>query len=644
MAAQGRKAQDSRGGTPPGEEFLRAVWEGSEHALWLVEVVPGSGFRMLALNRRGREALEIPPGTPAGEIASLLPPSLVAGMRERLQEAVESGFLSFEFTLSPGGREARWWATLRAVASEKGEGALLVGSALEVTAQKEMEQTLAFLGEELSRLAGEEFHKGLLRFLAARKGVTGACLSLLDREGRLLHALIHTPPDGWERGTEFPPEGTACQEVLRQGELIIPRGAREMFPADPLLSRMEGEGYAGIRLRDGEGRGLGVLAAIFRAPLAAEDEPRLPLLLHLLAERASGAVERKRILAALEEREAFFRGVFERAAVGMGVADMKGNPLQVNPAYCSIMGYTEEEIRRLGFDGLTHPDDRTLNDDTVARVGRGKVQSLTVEKRYLHKSGRVVHGRLTLSLIRDAGGNPWRMLGVMEDVTDRKAWQAEVERSREQLRNLAARREREMEMKRAAIARELHDQVGQDLTALKMEALWLRDRDPEGGNAGRFWEMSEIIDGCLATVRRIARTLRPELLERLGLEDAVEATLSDFTRRAGVETHLTIFPRPLGLDRERSAALYRILQEALTNVTRHAFAHEVGVRLAREGRGVVLEVRDDGEGVPSARAGGYMSLGILGMQERALALGGEVQVEPGEGGGTVVRATLPLEA
>ena len=207
---------------------------------------------------------------------------------------------------------------------------------------------------------------------------------------------------------------------------------------------------------------------------------------------------------------------------------------------------------------------------------------------------------------------------------------------------LSARIEAIREDERTHIARELHDQLGQSLTALKLEIAWLNRRlssDPVVVN--RLEAMKQDADGIIQSVRRISAGLRPGVLDVLGLEAAIRWQGQEFTEQTGIPCELRAELDDLKLDGSLVTAVFRIFQEALTNVTRHAHATRVTVDLGLRGSLLVLEVADDGVGLPPARSRGR-SLGLLGMGERARRLGGECTVSQGNPSGTVVSLRVPL--
>ena len=229
---------------------------------------------------------------------------------------------------------------------------------------------------------------------------------------------------------------------------------------------------------------------------------------------------------------------------------------------------------------------------------------------------------------------------------ERRQAESVVWESRERLRKLAARLHAVREEEQTAIAREVHDVLGQALTSLRMDVSWIMARLPEKRDAlsERGSAMTSLIDATLADVRQLVSHLRPAVLDDLGLEAAIEWQAQKFTKRTGVETEVKLPALEIGLDRERATAVFRVLQEALTNVARHAEASGVKIHLRAKGEMMTLEVRDDGKGVTDNALASAWSIGLTGMRERAGALGGRVDIRRLETGGTAVIIHMPLAA
>ncbi len=218
------------------------------------------------------------------------------------------------------------------------------------------------------------------------------------------------------------------------------------------------------------------------------------------------------------------------------------------------------------------------------------------------------------------------------------------EQSLAQLHALAARLQTVREDERARAARDIHDQLGYALAAIKLElAALLRDLPADGGLADqRSQSILRLVDEAIQSTQRIATELRPGILDDLGLVDAVEWLAEDFQTRTGTKVQLALPEVDLAIDSERATALFRILQEALTNVSQHANATQVRIRLAEEDGILALEIRDNGRGITAEQLSAINSLGILGMRERSLLLGGEFTVSGAAASGTTVMVRIPV--
>jgi signal transduction histidine kinase len=212
-----------------------------------------------------------------------------------------------------------------------------------------------------------------------------------------------------------------------------------------------------------------------------------------------------------------------------------------------------------------------------------------------------------------------------------------------ELRNLQAHVEAVREGERAHIAREVHDQLGQAMTALKMDIAWLNKKHPSR-NAEvreRSAEMLALVDGAIQSVKRITAELRPSVLDDFGLQAAIEWTAQEFEKRSGVRCRVLSRPVSITMDRTRSTVIYRVLQESLTNVARHAKAKTVIVSLDLEGERFRMTVRDDGKGIPAEKVSDPASYGLIGMRERVRFLGGDISIS-GTRGGTTIAVSIPL--
>ena len=215
--------------------------------------------------------------------------------------------------------------------------------------------------------------------------------------------------------------------------------------------------------------------------------------------------------------------------------------------------------------------------------------------------------------------------------------------ARKQLRDLAGYLQAAREEERTHIAREIHDEFGQALTALKMDLSWLTKRLPpdQPRLAEKVSAMSDLVDSTVQTVRRVATELRPGLLDHLGLAAAIEWQAQELAERTGFNCELDLDEKVYPLHQDLATAIFRIFQEALTNVARHAKATEVHITLEHRPDELILTVRDDGKGITESQISGAQSLGLLGMRERARFWGGNVAFKSRPDQGTTVTVQVP---
>jgi signal transduction histidine kinase len=232
---------------------------------------------------------------------------------------------------------------------------------------------------------------------------------------------------------------------------------------------------------------------------------------------------------------------------------------------------------------------------------------------------------------------------LARQIRERMAVEERLKQSEEKLRRLAAHLVSVREEERTHIAREIHDELGQVLTGLKMDVTWMAQRldARQKSLQGKTQSMCGLIDSAIQTVRKIASGLRPEILDEMGLVAAIDWQAKDFQKRTGIRTRVALPPEGIKLDLDRSTTTFRIFQEILTNVARHAHASRVDVKFDITDAQMTLEVADNGVGIPEAKLNGK-SLGLLGIQERALHFNGDVAISGASGQGTRVTVSIPL--
>jgi two-component system, NarL family, sensor histidine kinase UhpB len=354
---------------------------------------------------------------------------------------------------------------------------------------------------------------------------------------------------------------------------------------------------------------------------------------------ATDITDRNKAEQVLRASERQFRDAFEKSAVGMVIKDLEGRIVQLNRTYCDIVGYSKEQLLHTEYIRITHQDDRARNSDLMHKLLRGDIPSFVLEKRYVRNDGSIVWVQNSVTLLRDYRGVPDRYIALVEDISERKE-------AMDRLRALSARLEQVREEERAELAREVHDELGQMLTALSMDLSALSRQIVKSGSQSvppllkRIGAMNGIIEQAVHSVRRISMRLRPDVLDRLDLVEAIRWQAKEFSRHTGVTLRFRGPRNRLNPDQETAIGLFRITQEALTNVMRHANASEGRVDIVATTDRIVLRILDNGQGFDTLDRK-KRSFGLLGMEERARMIGGTLSIEGSPGAGTTVKVEVP---
>jgi PAS domain S-box-containing protein len=310
-----------------------------------------------------------------------------------------------------------------------------------------------------------------------------------------------------------------------------------------------------------------------------------------------------------------------------------------------VFGWTAAEMigKHLADLFWVYDEDRLAVERIMLDMQRGQNFSNINRNRNIRKDGVIVQCEWYNTATYDVNGQLVSVLSQALDVTERNRARQELEQSREQLRALSQYLQSVREEERTFMAREIHDELGQALTATKMDLTWISKRlsPKQTLLTEKIAILSGLIDGTIQTVRRVATELRPGMLDDLGLVPALEWQIQEFNRRTGIRYQLELSEDLRPLEREVVTVLFRIFQETLTNITRHAQATEVKVRLIDAPDQVILIIQDNGRGIQPAEMNNPRSLGLLGMRERALSVGGTLTIQGNSQDGTCVTVSVP---
>ncbi len=364
--------------------------------------------------------------------------------------------------------------------------------------------------------------------------------------------------------------------------------------------------------------------------------------------------ERKLVEEELRRSDEQFRSVFSEAPIGIALLDRDGRHVRTNQALHEMLRYAPGTLDGMELGDIVHPDDLSTERTNVQAMASGTMHRYHREMRFLRRDGTTAWATVNGTAIRTDDGELLFCLRLVEDITEQKQLQqmlVETERRRsEDLRKFATNVQRAQEEERQRIARELHDDICQRLSGMKLNMEVLEDeiRLTDRRTSRILRGFRKQFEQTISEVRRLSSNLRPTVLDDFGLTIAMNLLVRDFERMHGISVHL----ESKGLSVERldpqvEIALYRIAQESLTNVARHAEADTVDIELLARDKFAELTIRDNGRGFDetesmNAREAGH-GMGLISMRERAELLGGTCLVSSRPTDGTTVFASIPLE-
>jgi len=428
-------------------------------------------------------------------------------------------------------------------------------------------------------------------------------------------------------------------------DLLVPeaqrgrhREHRSLYYDTPAVRQMGGHGTLSGRRRDGSVFPADISLSPYRTPEGT-----------LIISVVRDVTERVTLEEARRESEERYRALVDLSPEAI-VVHAGGIIVYVNEATVRLLGAPSREAL-IGRSFLDFVPEQ-YKDEVTRRI-RAPQEEAQKEGPLLVKATRSDGQEFFLEALGSRimyRGVPAAQV-ILRDISDRVRAYEELSASREQLRSLSTHLQSVRESERGAIAREIHDELGGALTALKLDLASFEDVLP-GEEAGglraalteKIDSMSSLIDSTVQTMRRIITQLRPVLLDSLGLSAAIEWLAEDFEHRTGIACRTRIHGEEFTGDHDRATAVYRIVQETLTNVARHSGATRVDLIMESDGATLRLSVHDNGRGISGGQRDAAGSFGIIGMKERALILGGELTITADPRGGTTVALTLPLSA
>jgi len=348
-------------------------------------------------------------------------------------------------------------------------------------------------------------------------------------------------------------------------------------------------------------------------------------------------------LAKSEERyRILFNNVKDAVFVNYLTADKQFGPfIEVNDAACDLLVFAREDLLKRNIYMTIPQQEQKKMEKAIEKLFQKR--DVIIETFLLNNRRKAIPVELSVYLFDFSGRDA--VLFIARDITERKEAESKLRAGRQQLRNLATRLQNIREEERTMIAREIHDELGQVLSVLKIRVFLLakkiKSNMPEVNE--QLQELAGMIDQSVESVQRITAKLRPGILDELGLPAAIQWQVQDLSKQTGIQCRCSLPRHELHLPSDHATAIFRILQEALTNVVRHANAEKVSIFLRIDGHNLILEVTDNGIGISKGQIANPHSLGLLGMKERAMLLGGQFKIYGAKGEGTNVKVTIPLD-
>jgi two-component system sensor histidine kinase UhpB len=336
----------------------------------------------------------------------------------------------------------------------------------------------------------------------------------------------------------------------------------------------------------------------------------------------------------LRKSEEKYRNYIDYAPDGVFVTDEIGHFLEVNDAVCRITGYSKNELLRmsvLDILGEESQDEMKMQFENVPKSG-----ILKADLSFIHKKESTRWWSINAVVLDDK-----RLLAFAKDITTRKKMEEDLKSSLKQLQQLSKYMEKARESERKTIARELHDDLGQALTAVKIDLGIIKQRVADQELTLRISKASDLVGKTIKTVQRLTSQLRPEIIDDLGLEAAIKWYTKDFSQRNEIEIYLDM-DSEIPLSPDDSLTVFRILQESLTNIARHSGANRVEISFSNDNGIIHFKISDNGVGIKEEGLNSKKSFGIIGIKERAIALSGSCNIYSKNGEGTVIHLTFPL--
>jgi PAS domain S-box-containing protein len=391
------------------------------------------------------------------------------------------------------------------------------------------------------------------------------------------------------------------------------------------------------------GRGTKGLLGLSSATAEKEWASDLISQLGVLSFIIASVVQRKKAQRARQASEHRFSRLFEDASVGIAIEGQEGRLLSVNPAFCSMTGYTKDELLQLSCANLSHPEDAPSEMVLFEELRNGKRKSYQMEKRFFRKDGSVFWAHISISLLKSVEGPPL-VIGMAKDISERKASEEQLTAAKLELQQLTTRLIQAQDEERRRISHELHDDIGQRLSLLTVDLDTLQQQLDSLGivfAARRASNLHRFACELGSDIHHLSHELHSSKLQHLGLASA----LKDLCEKVSAQNQVAVTCHASGLTNglpsDVALCLFRVAQEALNNVLKHSNSRKASVEVVASGQVIALKITDSGQGFDPASC--HWGIGLTSMRERLRVVGSELIVRSSPGEGTEIFAEVKLE-
>ena len=415
-------------------------------------------------------------------------------------------------------------------------------------------------------------------------------------------------------------------------------GGRAQFPRGAVASHLGIQSALAVPVQSGDEV---AFVMEFGLETSTRPDPKVFTIMSTIASQVGRILEGKKARQELELSERRYRAFFEKTTVGAGQTTLSGQFIKANDALCRITGYSRRELLRKKFMDLTHAADQHA-DAAFQQLISGETDSHKTRKRIIRKDGTTIWVQVDAGIVRSVSGRPVHAVVVIQDITKGKQAEESLLHAHNELKELAARLIAAQEEERARIGRELHDGTSQLVAALSLDVTNIRESLPDQAiEAGRgLSRLKQRIFRLATNVRELSHELHPAVLEHAGLAAALQSFCAEFRTREKIKVGLKIGTVPTLKNPQAALSLYRIVQEGMQNIRKHARVKEAEVELTSVKDRLMLRIRDRGAGFNPAAARNS-GLGLTSIQERVRLLGGRLEINSAPGRGTELLIEVP---